>query len=131
MNYERMAKLHDYVYSTPSNSPEREQRIAELSEVDQEALYDYKIGLLSGRIKKSDYKQEADNMLTFQEWKKIQRGSSLKEMSVAVDFKKQYPLIDKEYQQRKETEEKKRREIMAIKDGRERQEAIARNLELF
>lgn len=131
MNYNHMARLHEYVYSTLPNSTERERRLNELSEADQAALYDYSVGLLSGRIKKSDYEQEADNMLTFQEWKKIENSKSLKDMNKVIDFKTQYPLIASEYQQRNEAEEQKRHEIMQIEDARERQEAIARNLALF
>lgn len=131
MNYEYLAKLHEYVYSTPADSPEREQRLNELSAADQAALWDYKQGLLSGRIKKSDYEQEADNMLTFQEWKKIKRSGSLKDINKVADFRMKYPLIANEYQQRKEAEEQKRRAIMDIRDRNERQAEIARNIALF
>lgn len=131
MDYNRMAQLHDYVYSTPADSPEREKRLAELSETDQAALYDYKVGLLSGRIKKSDYQQEDDGMLSFKEWKRIENSGSLKEMNRIIEFKMQYPLIASEYQHRKAEEERKRAEIMSIRDMRERQDAIARNIALF
>lgn len=133
MDYSRMAKIYNYVYSTPPNSMEREQRLNELNDADQAALYDYAVGILSGRIiKKSDYEQEENNMLlTFQEWKKIENSGSLKAMNKVMDFKAQYPLIASEYQQRKEAEGQKRREIMGIKDMNERLDTIARNLALF
>lgn len=51
-DYSYMKKIYDYVYSTPANSPERLARLAELSEEDSAALYDFDVGLLSGRIKK-------------------------------------------------------------------------------
>ena len=131
MDYNRMAQLHDYVYSTPADSQEREKRLAELSETDQVALYDFAVGLLSGRIKKSDYQQEDDGMLSFKEWKRIENSGSLKEMNRIIEFKMQYPLIASEYQHRKAEEERKRAEIMSIRDMRERQDAIARNIALF
>lgn len=131
MGYNRMTQLHDYIYSTPADSPERERRLNELSDIDQAALWDYKQGLLSGRIKNSDYQMEADNMLTFKEWKKIENSGSLRDMNKVIDFKTQYPLIASEYQRHKEAEELKRREIMDIKDMNERLDAIARNLALF
>lgn len=56
--YDRMAKIYNYVYSTPANSPERAARLAELSEKDSAALYDFDMGLMSGRIKRPETKNK-------------------------------------------------------------------------
>ena len=136
MDYGRMAKLHDYVYSTPANSPEREKRLAELSDTDQEQLYDYKVGLLSGRIKpeqhyKHQQEQKGNEKMTYKEWKEANRRNTVEAMNAAIDFKVNHPDIDSRYRQRLEADEKKRSEILAIKDVSERTKTIAMNLELF
>lgn len=136
MDYSRMAKLHDYVYSTPANSPEREWRLNELNDADQAALYDYAVGLLSGRIKPEqqyEYHQEqkgSENM-TYKKWKEVNKSSDLRDMNAAIDFRVQYPALENEYRQRQKAEQEKRGEIMKIKDVGERTRMIAYNLSLF
>lgn len=132
----RMAQLHDYVFSTPSNSPEREQRLNELNEDDLEDLYDYKVGLLSGRIKETDYinneQEEQQNMMfSFKEWKQLEKSRDAKDTLNLINFRKQYPAVVSDYEKRQVMEDTKRREIMSIKDTSERQAAIAKNIALF
>lgn len=43
MDYTRIARLHNKVFSTPRNSPEREQAYSALSEADRAAVLDVKI----------------------------------------------------------------------------------------
>lgn len=137
MDYGKMARLHDYVYSTPANSPEREKRLAELSDSEQEQLYDYAVGLLSGRIKPEQYhehqqqQQKGNEKMTYKEWKEANRRNSVEAMNAAIDFKVNHPDIDSRYRQRQQEEERKRSEIMAIKDVSERTKTIAMNLDLF
>lgn len=135
MDYGKMARLHDYVYSTPANSPERERRLAELSDTDQAALYDYAVGLLSGRIKPeqhNEYQQQKGNEeMTYKEWKEVNRKNTIEAMNAAVDFRVNHPDMDSRYQQRQQEEERKRSEILAIKDNAERTRMIALNLKLF
>ena len=136
MDYSRMARLHDYVYSTPANSSEREKRLNELSDADQEQLYDYKVGLLSGRIKPeqhNEYQQEqkGNEEMTFKQWKEVNRKNTIEAMNAAVDFKVNHPDIESRYRQRQQEEERKRSEILAIKDNAERTRMIALNLKLF
>lgn len=139
MNYDyaKMARLHDYVYSTPANSAEREKRLAELSDTEQEQLYDYKVGLLSGRIKPEEYhehqqqQQKGNEEMTYKEWKDVNRKNTIEAMNAAVDFKVNHPDIESRYRQRQQEEEQKRSEILAIKDVSERTRMIALNLKLF
>ena len=50
----RIAELHSKVFSTPKNSPEREQAYSELSESDKRAVFnlerDYMLGVSQDRI---------------------------------------------------------------------------------
>lgn len=137
MDYGKMARLHDYVYSTPANSPERERRLAELSDTDQAALYDYAVGLLSGRIKPEQYhehqqqQQKGNEEMTYKECKDVNRKNTIEAMNAAVDFRVNHPDIESRYQQRQQEEERKRSEILAIKDNAERTRMIALNLKLF
>ena len=45
----RIAELHNKVFSTPRNSPEREQAYSELSESDRTAVFNLEIGRASCR----------------------------------------------------------------------------------
>ncbi len=61
MNYDvnRIAGICDRIYSkTKPRSPERTAELEKLSEADMAALYDYDVGVLSGRIKKVEVKEE-------------------------------------------------------------------------
>lgn len=135
-DYERMARLHSYVYSAPADSAERERRLNELNDADQAALYDYAVGLLSGRIKPEqqyEYHQEekgSENM-TYKKWKEVNKSNDLRDMNVAIDFRVQHPALENEYKQRQKAEQAKRDEIMKIKDVSERTRMIAYNLSLF
>lgn len=63
--YNHMKQVHDYVFSTPPNSPERERRLAEISRSDDEKLWDFHCGLRSGRIKRPEEtskEREENNM---------------------------------------------------------------------
>lgn len=81
--YERMMKIYTFVYSTKPRSPERDARIAELSDKDLSALYDFDMGLMSGRIKRPEEqnKESEDSRIN------INNGKS-KEIKNFEDFKK-------------------------------------------
>ena len=135
MNLERMGQLYDYVYSTPMDSPEREKRLAELSDTDQAELYDFAVGLLSGRISRPESEGKDDmNILSYQEWKHIQQQAQARQKGAGNtlwEFESKYPAIASEYRQRELQEQKQRDQIMQIKDRAERQKAIAANISLF
>ena len=133
MNLERMGRLYCYVYSTKQDTPEREQRIAELSDKDQAELFDYVSGLLSGRISRSE--SEGKKMvMSYQEWKHTQQQAQARQRGAGNtlwEFESKYPAIVSEYRQRELQEQKQRDEIMQIKDRAERQKAIAANIGIF
>ena len=77
---ERMERIYQYVYSTPPRSPERISRLAELSEADSAALFDYDMGCLSGRIKRptiSNKEREGKTMNTVKEIKNYEDFKTL------------------------------------------------------
>lgn len=109
--YEHMKKAHDYVFSTPPNSPERERRLAEISKEDDERLWDFHCGLLSGRIKKPEAtnKEREVNVMgekktikSYEDYKKaLTRTGSYK---MLCEFKQNNPELYKHYSEKLEAE---------------------------
>lgn len=109
--YEHMKKVHDYVFSTPPNSPERERRLAEIDKEDDEKLWDFHSGLLSGRIKKPEAinkESEVNGMnkekkiASYEDFKKaLTRTGSYKTL---CEFKRNNPETYKRYLEKMETE---------------------------
>lgn len=133
MDYERISKIYHYVYDTPADSPEREKRLSELSDSDSEALYDFTIGLMSGRIKESDISnvQKGDGNMTYREYRVLKnRGNYLDETKV-YGFEKENPELATSYMNRMLQDAEKRSKIMAIKDPDKRCIAIAKNKDIF
>lgn len=131
--YEHMMKVYSYISSSPPNSPEREKRLAEIGEEDSSKLWDFYVGLCSGRIKKPETinkESEAGNM-TYQEWKVVATRNFWRNQGEISNFERQNPTMAREYKKRLENERKKRSEIMAIKDTAERHRKIAENMALF
>lgn len=109
--YEHMAKIYAYVYSTPANSPERLARLAELSEEDSTALYDFDMGTLSGRIKKPKNQVQESEVSAMNEEKKIRNYEDYKKAlgrsrcyKALVEFKRSNPALYAHYQERFEKE---------------------------
>ena len=110
-DYSYMKKIYDYVYSTPANSPERLARLAELSEEDSAALYDFDMGTLSGRIKKSKNQVQESEVSTMNEEKKIRNYEDYKNAlgrsscyKALVEFKRSNPALYAHYQEKLEKE---------------------------
>ena len=56
MDYTRITKLHNKVFSTPRNSPEREKAINSLSEAERAAVFSLEKDYMLGRItRKTNY----------------------------------------------------------------------------
>lgn len=112
MDYARIAKLHSKVFSTPRNSLEREQAYSALSEADRAAVFDYDMGIRSGRIKAVNIneQEESENMTyeTFK-WKSDsgERGT-LRELS---KFAKESPELYQQYRERYHKEQDGQRKL--------------------
>ncbi|MCM1220011.1 MAG: hypothetical protein NC548_36530 [Lachnospiraceae bacterium] len=120
MNYDvgRIARIYNHVFSTPRNSPERTARLEALSEADQEALFDYSNGILSGRIKQNKVEVEEMSKERNYEWykKMMERtdGESMREVSqFAFDCPALYAQCRERYQaERAEAQRKHNYKLM-------------------
>ena len=113
--YDHMKKVYDYVFSAPPNTPEREKRLAEISKEDDEKLWDFHCGLLSGRIKRpepenKESEENAMNIYTgktrkiesYEDYKKaLLRTGSYQSL---LALKQSNPTRYESYQQRLEKE---------------------------
>lgn len=110
--YEHMMEVYSYVYSAAPNTPEREKRLAEIDEKDNEKLWDFYSGLLSGRIKKpeaTNIEREVNGMnekkkqiKSYEDYKKaLTRAGSYK---VLCEFKQSNPELYKHYSEKWEAE---------------------------
>ncbi len=69
--------------------------------------------------------------MTFEEWKKKSKTGLSRDTLDILNFERCYPQTVKEYRERKAAEEKKRSEIMEIKDTKQRLKAISENMRIF
>ena len=101
MDYTRIARLRNKVFSTPRNSLEREQAYSALSEADRAAVFDYDMGIRSGRIKAVNINEQEENeTMTYETFKRKsdsgERGT-LRELS---KFAKESPELYQQYRER-------------------------------
>jgi succinate dehydrogenase flavin-adding protein (antitoxin of CptAB toxin-antitoxin module) len=106
----RIAELHSKVFSTPKNSPEREQAYSELSESDRRAVFNLERDYMLGRITRQDIaemKQEESA-----QYKKIMDNDckgQLRELSqFSMENKELYRQYRNRYVQEREAEQKSR-----------------------
>ena len=110
----RIAELHSKVFSTPRNSPEREQAYSELSESDRTAVFNLEKDYMLGRITRQDIaemKQEGNETMTYEQFvKKSESGEkgTLRELS---KFAKESQELYRQYRERyhREQDDKFRR----------------------
>ena len=103
MNYNinRIAKLHNKVFSTPRNSPERERAYSALSEADRAAVYDYDIGCKSGRIKEIKVSEQEENgSMTYQQYKTKMESNERGTMQEVSQFAMKSPETYQKYRER-------------------------------
>lgn len=70
-------------------------------------------------------------MLSFKEWKDKKKTGLTQDTLDIMNFENNYPDTAKGYKDRAAAEEKKRTEIMQIKDGAKRRKAISENMDIF
>lgn len=113
--YERMKRIHDYVWSTEPNSPERTKRLEEIQKnypEEDSKLWDFHSGLLSGRIKKPEAtNKESEVKTTMNKEKKIASYEDFKKAltrtgsyKTLCEFKRSNPETYKRYLEKMETE---------------------------
>lgn len=106
MDYTRIAKVHKKVFRTKENSPERERAVATLSEADRAAVFDYDMGVRSGRIKpvKVDEREENESM-TYEQFKKKMSGDYKGQLREISKFAQDNPELYQQYRERYHKEE--------------------------
>ncbi len=77
MDYTRIAKLHNKVFSTPQGSREREQAINSLSDSERKAVFSLEEGYMLGRITREQFvkKSESGEKGTLRELSKFAKES--------------------------------------------------------
>lgn len=125
----RLSKLYRYVYDTPANSPEREKRLAELTDEDSEKLWNFHCEVMNGTIKVNA--ESEGNKMDYEKWRALQKTQMYEDSIKVKNFESENPGLASAYKQRSIAEDVKRREIMSIKDPEERQMAIAKNVNIF
>ena len=109
--FDHMKKVHDFVFSSPPNSSERERRLAAISKEDDEKLWDFHSGLCSGRIKKPESKTKKSEVCDMEQKKKIENYEDFKKAltrsgyyQTLVELKRSNLARYELYQQRLEKE---------------------------
>lgn len=103
MNNSQVAKLHNKVFSTPRNSPEREQAINSLSEAERAAVFSLEKDYALGRITRkeiAEMAQKSSGTMTYEQFvKKSESGEkgTLRELS---KFAKESPELYQQYRER-------------------------------
>ena len=111
----RIAELHNKVFSTPRNSPEREQAYSELSESDRTAVFNLEKDYMLGRITRQDImdmERVESGTVTYSQYKKIMDNDckgQLRELSqFAKENRELYRQYSDRYGKEREAERKSR-----------------------
>lgn len=108
--YAHMEKVYNYVFSVPPGA-ERNKRLSEISEEDNAKLYDFDMGLRSGRIKRPENQSKESEEGGMNKEKEITSYADFKAALCRtsnyhrlVEFKRNFPEIYKSYMERMERE---------------------------
>lgn len=105
MDYARIAKIHDEIFSMPPNSKERMEKLEKLSEVDRERLFDFDMGLYSGRTKKpKNYEQEENGTMTYEQFVKKSESDEKGVMQELSQFAMKSPELYQRYREKWQAE---------------------------
>lgn len=105
MDYARIAKIHDEIFSTPPNSKERMEKLEKLSEADRERLFDFDMGLYSGRTKKpKNYEQEENGTMTYEQFVKKSESDEKGVMQELSQFAMKSPELYQRYREKWQAE---------------------------
>ena len=110
----RIAELHNKVFSTPRNSPEREQAYSELSESDRTAVFNLEKDYMLGRITRQDIaemKQEGNETMTYAQYKKIMNNDCKGQLQELSQFAKESPELYQQYRERYHREQDEQQKL--------------------
>ena len=112
MDYTRIARLHNKVFSTPRNSPEREQAYSALSEADRAAVFDYDMGIRSRRIKAVNInEQEERENMTYETFKRKSESGEKGTLRELSKFAKESPELYQQYRERHHREQDEQQKL--------------------
>lgn len=107
MNNAQVAKLHNKVFSTPRNSPEREQAINSLSEAERAAVFslekDYMLGLIT-RKEIAEMAQKGNGTMTYEQFVKKSESDERGTMRELSQFAMKSPELYQQYREKWQSE---------------------------
>lgn len=113
MNNAQVARLHNKVFSTPRNSPEREQAINSLSEAERAAVFslekDYMLGRITGK-EIAEMAQKGNGTMTYEQFRKKsdsdEKGVMQELSQFAIKCPETYSKYRERYQQEKDEQQR-------------------------
>ena len=114
----RIAELHSKVFSTPRNSPEREQAYSELSESDRTAVFNLEKDYMLGRITRQDIaemKQEGNETMTYEQFVKKSESDEKGVMRELSQFSMKCSETYREYRERWQAERGEQQRLYAVR----------------
>lgn len=107
MNNAQVAKLHNKVFSTPRNSPEREQAINSLSEAERAAVFSLEKDYALGRITRkeiAEMAQKSSGTMTYEQFVKKSESDEKGTMQDLSQFAMKSPELYQQYREKWQAE---------------------------
>lgn len=107
MNNAQVAKLHNKVFSTPRNSPEREQAINSLSEAERAAVFSLENDYMLGRITRkeiAEMAQKGNGTMTYEQFVKKSESDEKGAMQELSQFAMKSPELYQQYRDKYQQE---------------------------
>ena len=107
MDYAQVAKLHNKVFSTPRNSPEREQAINSLSEAERAAVFSLEKDYMLGRITRkeiAEMAQKSNRTISYEQFVKKSESNEKGVMQELAQFAMKSPELYQQYREKWQAE---------------------------
>lgn len=107
MNNAQVAKLHNKVFSTPRNSPEREQAINSLSDEERKAVFKLEEDYMLGRITRkeiAEMAQKGNGTMTYEQFVKKSESDERGTMRELSQFAMKSPELYQQYREKWQSE---------------------------
>ena len=107
MNNAQVAKLHNKVFSTPRNSPEREQAINSLSDEERKAVFKLEEDYMLGRITRkeiAEMAQKGNGTMTYEQFVKKSESDEKGTMQELSQFAMKSPELYQQYREKWQSE---------------------------
>ncbi len=107
MDYARIAKLHNKVFSTPRNSSEREQAINSLSEAERAAVFSLEKDYMLGRITRkeiAEMAQKSNGTISYEQFVKKSESNEKGVMQELSQFAMKSPELYQQYREKWQAE---------------------------